>query len=58
MKKPPEIARLTQVERAIILLAGYLEDPNHSDYRVRDHVIEVLGYEPLTKEQKKQMRKI
>lgn len=48
MKTKNKEVKLTNIERAVILLAGYMEDPMHSDYRVRDHIIEVLGFEPLS----------
>lgn len=36
---------LTKVQKAILLLANYMEDPMHHDYRVQNHVLDILGLE-------------
>ena len=37
--------KLTKEQEAIILLADYLEDHNHADYKVKKHIMEILGIE-------------
>lgn len=46
MTTPNEHERIiTPVEMAIITLASYLEDPVHDDYKVKEHILEILGLE-------------
>lgn len=43
--KSTAFAKLSKVERAIILLADYMEHPNHDQYHIQKHVLDILGYE-------------
>jgi len=45
--KKRKIAKLNRIERALLLIADYLEDPNHCDYKAREHVMSILGYEEV-----------
>lgn len=38
---------ITPIEMAIITLATYLEDPSHDDYKVKEHILEILGLEDV-----------
>ena len=40
---------ITAIEEAILILAEYIEDVNHSDYKVKRHIAEVLGVELIKK---------
>lgn len=55
MKKKKNV-HLTKIEQAILLLAEYLEDPTHDQFRVFEHVADVLGYR-VRKSPQKQKRK-
>lgn len=41
--------RLDQMEEAIIMLADYAEDVSHADYKVKKHILEILGLEEVEK---------
>jgi len=47
--KKKQVKRVTKVERGLIVLANYLEDPCHDQYRVRDQILEILGLEEIKK---------
>lgn len=34
-------------EEAIMALADYLEDPMHDQYKVKEHIMDILGLEML-----------
>lgn len=50
-KKKLKTVKLSKIERAILLLADYMEDPMHDEYKIKMQVLDILGYEftPLTK---------
>lgn len=39
--------KLTKVEEALIYLASMCESPNHDQYKLRAHILDILGYEEL-----------
>lgn len=41
--------KLTKVEKAILELAKFMQDPCHHDYRVHSIILDILGYESLPK---------
>ena len=41
--------KLNKIERAILLLAEYLENPQHDQFKVRQHILEMLGLEEVKK---------
>lgn len=40
-----ETKKLTRIEEAILMLADYLEDEMHADYKIKQHIMEILGVE-------------
>lgn len=45
MEKKQKIKKITPIEEAILCLADYLENPNHDEYKVREHIMWILGIE-------------
>ncbi len=51
--KKRTITKINKVEKAIIYLAWMLEDPLHDQYRLRDHVLDILGLQDVPKKKSK-----
>lgn len=45
-------AGLNKYEKALILLAEYMEDPMHDQYRIKAQVLDMLGLEFVPKPKK------
>lgn len=56
MTKKIKPVKLSRIEKAILRLAAYMEDPMHDQYHICDEITDILGYEyiaPLPKRRKK-----
>jgi len=40
--------KLSRIEQAIFCLAGFMEMPDHDSYQVKNAILDILGYEPIT----------
>lgn len=47
--KRRKICKLNKIEKAIIELAGFVEDNPFNQYQVRNIILDILGYEILKK---------
>lgn len=52
MKKKRKFHKLTRIEKSLILLADYMEDPTHDRYQMKKMILDILGLELLPDENK------
>lgn len=48
-KKKRKIIKLNRIEKAILFLAEYMEDPMHDQYKIRAMTLDILGLELINK---------
>lgn len=46
-KRKRKLVKLNKIEKAILFLAEYMEDPNHDQYRIKTMVLDILGLEEI-----------